>query len=64
MGYSNLELDLWGMLGEALALAKPTNEVERAKLDELSYRYGCICDEMEAQEQGDLDLLEEVYEAA
>lgn len=42
---SNLEL--FEMLGEALKLAKPSNDLERAKLDALLNCYGFICDEEE-----------------
>lgn len=55
---SNLELKLWGMLGEALAIANPSNEAEKAKLAELSNRFGFICDEMEDEEEADLEQLE------
>jgi hypothetical protein len=56
---SNLELELWGMLGEALALANPCDEAGKVKLAELSNRYGFICDELEDEEEADLTLLEE-----
>lgn len=34
------------MLGEALKMAKPSNDGEQAKLDAMLNRYGFICDEM------------------
>lgn len=48
---TDLERELWEMLGAALSLARPSNAAEREKLDQLSNRYGFICDEEDIEQQ-------------
>ena len=51
---TDLELELWAMLGEVLSLATPhfsaMSKDEQAKIQEIENRYGFICDEMDTKD--------------